>query len=206
MSRKNQKVRVTFYAQRHGDKDGDALTPKGRGQVRRSATKYLSDVRFVKGFSSFCKRAISTTNIALRASGNANTPRQPDMGFDFRHSVYDRFPASDAVAYVNAAIATGARNTISLWLGAWPTFIGVRARFTECMFRWANILVLSDHQQDIIVYVGTHSPGADACVLDPDNTLRLQPAGIMKYVVEVDPKTNTVELVESTVIFEGYPE
>ncbi|MDD5567451.1 MAG: phosphoglycerate mutase family protein [Patescibacteria group bacterium] len=197
---------------RHGEKDGDALTETGREQVRQATREYLADAGFFAALSSEMERAHQTTRVALGELGQGILMSHRDPGFGYLHADHDYpgEPIKDALARVKELVAGGARETVRLWLDSWPVCRQIRGRFIECLFKCAVLCTLNSVQvqgdEPIRILVGSHSPCSELAVLDPDNTLRLGLAGIVRYVVRVDTETLAAELVGSGVVFQGFPE
>ncbi|MDD5341754.1 MAG: phosphoglycerate mutase family protein [Patescibacteria group bacterium] len=199
---------VEFYVMRHGEKDGDALTETGREQVRQATREYLADAGFFAALSSEMARAHETTRVALKELDQAMLTTRQDPGFGYEHATRD-YPEDTiqaAMLNVQSAVKAGAKETVRLWLRLRPASCQIRGRFTECLFKWAARYADRMEGEPLMFLVGSHSPCSELAVLDPDNTPRLDLAGIVKYVVRVDTETLEAQLVGSEVIFQGFPE
>ncbi len=201
-----KKMVVRFKVQRHGEKDGDELTPRGEKQVAESSRRYFAGIEFVLGLCSDMYRAFQTNRTALQALGLKSLTTRKDPGFGYLYAENPDAPMIEALKRIQAIVAAGTPETMGLWFAVHPPTRQMSARFRECLFKWVCILASQYDETGLDVLVSSHSPCSETAVLDPSITHRLGLAGIVEYVVEVDTETFETRLLESQVVFQGYPE
>lgn len=207
---------VCFYVMRHGkwapreegEEDGP-LTEEGIQQVVRSAQEHLWDVKIHMALHSGKERAEQTARITLanikRRSGLKSIVEK-DEGFSYELGDYlgdyeNQWLYEDASAKVKEAKASGKAETVDLWLKNWPKALIFRGRVQQALVMWAWIIAGDSKYTDYNVFVGSHSPVAEAAALDPKSTPRLREADIIRYEVEV---SDTGTIISSDVLRAPY--
>ncbi len=199
------RVLVVFDAMRHGDKDGDKLTLKGREQVAASAKKNLISRRasYWNLFYSGAQRAKETAQIVAEVVNGTIDPVYPilEPGFGFQWSddqQNPKYPIAEAQARVKSRIDSGETETVEVWLEEWVPTHAIRGRFMATLEKWALWLVNTPHAKEVIergklgevltfnCFIASHSPTCELACLDPANTPRLREADGVTYQMEVD--------------------
>jgi len=185
---------VVFYGMRHGDKEGDALTEKGREQVRRSAEANFKRINFCMAFHSGMERAKQTVEIALETVGLRTLFAEivdpfPDDGVALLEEPRFGFTwAWDPQAYpIDAELNARDRTTVTVqqWLQSWAPARAIRTEVEATLKHYAWTLANMRPCERLNVLIASHSPTIELAVGRPDRTMSLREADIAIYTVKV---------------------
>lgn len=194
------KALVIFDVMRHGEKDGDKLTPKGKEQVAVSARANLTGRNYVLVLHSEMQRARETVHEVLQTIGidPSSIDIMVEEGFGYEWAIDPRWPAKE----VQRIKASGEATTVDFWIEKWPSACMLRGRVMATLLFWAQMIVEDEDagEEEVHVLVGSHSPCGDMAAIDPKTTDALGEADIMRYTVEVDLKTLEAKIVSSKVL------
>lgn len=188
---------VIFDCMRHGEKDGDALTPKGVEQVRQSARKNLSGCLYTLAFFSGLTRARQTVETVLASLSHREMPILLEEGFSYVT------PMKEAEQWMGRPYSElkeqGKGQNVEFWFKNWAPTLVIRGQILATMRIWAE---LKAQGKDCRVLVGSHGPAAEAGCLDPATTPSLREADIIRYTWEAEKET--ARLVSSVVLKAPY--
>lgn len=180
---------VIFDCMRHGEKDGDALTPKGVEQVRQSARKNLSGCLYTLTFYSGLMRARQTVEVCL-AEPSQSRYIQRDPAF----SMADAKEAEQWMGKpITELLPQSQGQSVEWWLRNWAPALVVRGQILTAMR--LRVEEFTRNEDDARFLVGSHSPTAELGCLDPANTPCLREADIIRYTWLVDPRPRLVSSV-----------
>lgn len=201
---------VIAYVMRHGAKESGVpndlarLTEEGREQVCRSAARNLRDVQFDALYCSQKFRALETIACAVATLPDRNSGLgiHALTGFD-----YTGAPDLDRYGWASKEVALIAKNAgtepmVAMWMDAAPEMISfLRERFTKTLLtvaRYEHIGAVGrkEIKPTINILVASHSPVAELACVDPEKTLMLREADIMKYVIDVRLREITITASE----------
>lgn len=173
---------VNVWVMRHGEKKGDALTPKGIQQVRASAEMHFEGLHFTHGFHTGKQRVIQTVNEVAEALGenicpSANQDYNPWWAFDPNLPQYD-------VEQLEADLV-GA--TVYDLLGAWPPAWAMLSQMRQAVKNTA-MMIWEMQKQGVAkrdVLICNHTWVAEMAV--PNEAVKeahlMSPADIYRYDV-----------------------
>ena len=181
---------VRFFCMRHGEKDGDMLTEKGKRQVLASARAHLreKEIRFLFAYYSGKNRAKETADIALSTSSCA-TPVTIEEGFGYEWALNSKLPQfnfEEIEAKISAEV--GNKQTAYDWLEHYPPCFGFLARFQDKMFE-ITLQFKKFIRNDTNIFVSSHSPLCELAAPDPRTMPRLGYADIVVYTIQFDKFT-----------------
>ena len=193
---------VIFDIMRHGEKEGDALTPKGEEQVRQSAKRNLLWCRYTRAFFSGFTRARQTVQVCLSTLGDPGVSTiEEEPGFSYEPAM------TEAEQWTGRPYSElkeeGKSKNVEWWLRNWAPTLVIRGQILATMRMRAQMLATSS--RDYRVLVGGHGPAAESGCLDPTTTPSLREADIIRYTWEVGLTVGTFpRLVESVVLRAPY--
>ena len=175
---------VRIFCIRHGQKDGDALTPLGERQVAAAAKMNLAGIDFSNGgrhvaYASEMTRAQQTAKVALGAIGcDCSVFQNPGFGYQWAM----KLPGGDSFGAVEKELGPNA--TVTDWLKAWVPAGAILGRFFGTMNGLVDI-ALDIEGDEVNFLVASHSPTCElaAALVDP-NFPRLGLADIVVYTFE----------------------
>lgn len=186
------KKRVNFWVIRNGEEFKDALSEKGRKQVRAVASRLLCGLNFLKVFYSGINQTKETVETILEVIG------QP-----FKLTIEEGFGCvwvekEQLVSETwRKKFVNNEEITVADWLENWPGALLIRGRFLATMLGWARTLVGRFSEKEIEVLVGSDGPAGGLAVIEPKSTKALGPAEVICYIIEYDPLTDEAKLVHS---------
>jgi len=165
---------------RHGERNNDNLTKRGRHQVEGAARLHLNHINFAVAFCSPKKRTGQAVEVALRAinQDNIELVTSQDFWYDWLEENFEA--ALDEYVIVEQRIGDTA--TVQVWLDNWAPAKQMRQILTATLIRIAENL---PGKNDSAVLIGCHQVLAELAVLDPATTTVLDFADIVRYVVEI---------------------
>lgn len=193
------KITVRVRIRRHGDKDGDLLTPKGEEQITAAAKKNDANITWDLAAHSEMFRAQQTARLSLTATGQ----KLPDSkivefpGFGYDHAAHPDFPFP-----IEKKTAGGPydQQTVGEWIMLWPmscqkirTTIGLSIRAI------ALIAAGYGEKDEYNIIVGAHSPTSELATRNL-TTGMLNEADAIDYIVEIDRDTWKATIVSDTVV------
>ncbi|OGI22583.1 MAG: hypothetical protein A2194_01825 [Candidatus Moranbacteria bacterium RIFOXYA1_FULL_44_8] len=204
-------VEVNIHGMRHGDKDGDTLTEKGKEQVAKSARKNLAGISIDAYYSSLRTRAFETADVVYETIGS-----KTEVEIAHRRAAFD-FCGAPGITNTKA-VTEGEKayreehgiekETVGTWrqgAPAWTDFLrgrvyqGLKDVATEQAFDAKGNAVKN-------VFIGSHSPTIELAVADP-NFPRLREADMVLYrfiVVKTNGEITSVNLETVDYIDRGF--
>lgn len=186
-----RKVVVNLYLMRHGEKDGDQLSKLGAAQVAWSAKRNLSGLTFDRFMCSLFGRALRTVITVVKALGWSTKGVIIEASDSFS---YEEAPFLAKYAEYSAEVKrreeAGESVTVATWLEVAPTLIGyLRKKISDALLEAAETTHFSspsdEKKDEYNVFVGNHTPVAEAACLNPAKTPMLREGDLMKYTVEI---------------------
>lgn len=176
---------VTIDIMRHGQKDGDALTPLGYEQVRAATRLHVLGMPpplYVH--YSGAVRTLQTINTVVETAGWENVRCNPDQGIHFDYSI----AVTGGIDAYNAAEAKITENwgprcvqTVSMWLATYPGSLILRGQVRYFLVWFAS--VMSDGAYSICA---SHSPTSELACVEPVAMPILNEADIVRYTLRTD--------------------
>jgi broad specificity phosphatase PhoE len=174
------------YIQRHGDKDGDKLSPLGIQQVVDSVITNLAGIEFHSLYASKKYRTLQTVVYAVGVLEGTNRGLgiETREGFDFIGA-----PDIDRWKEISAAVKELAGDkpaTVAMWAQAAPVYVShIRPRITAEILKVATETLQRTGNAEVNILVGCHGPLSELACLDMDTMPALQEADIVLYEIHI---------------------
>lgn len=217
-----EKIIVTFYVQRHGEKgpgpnDLAELTEKGITDVMTSMANNMRGVTLDRAYFSLKFRTLQTVFCSILSLFRIGTFSLTNRFQMEAREGFDYTSAPDLGRYMefDACVKSIAKErmvpiTVSLWQEVAPAMINhLTAKVTEELKKIAWEIGFNrktTDKKEYSVLVGCHSPVSELATLTPKSTPMLREGDIMKYTVEVEKLDDVApdEIFRPTIISSEY--